>query len=129
MKAMDLPAFRFSLSWSRIIRADGSVNPLGIAHYNALINGLLAADVIPYVTLYHWDLPTAYSSYVLGPAGDWLNSSYIVPLFTHYADVVFAAFGDRVKNWSAALHNHYSAQCTPACASLTVLCPALCGAG
>ena len=45
------------------------------------------------------DLPTAYSSYVLGTAGDWLNSTYIVPLFTHYADVVFGAFGDRVKYW------------------------------
>ena len=99
MKAMDLPAFRFSLSWSRLIHANGSVNQLGINHYNALIDGLLAANVVPYVTLYHWDLPTAYSSYVHGNRGDWLNATYIVPLFTHYADVAFGAFGDRVKNW------------------------------
>ena len=99
MKAMDLPAFRFSLSWSRIIHANGSVNQAGIAHYNDLINALLDANIEPYVTLYHWDLPTAYSSYVHGAGGDWLNSSYIVPLFTHYADVAFGAFGDRVKYW------------------------------
>jgi len=99
MKAMDLPAFRFSLSWSRIIHADGSINQAGIDHYNAVIDSLLAADIEPYVTLYHWDLPTAYSSYVLGAGGDWLNSSYIVPRFVHYADVVFGAFGDRVKWW------------------------------
>ena len=99
MKAMDLPAFRFSLSWSRLIHADGSINQRGIDHYNAVIDALLAADIEPYVTLYHWDLPTAYSSYVLGTGGDWLNSSYIVPLFVHYADVAFGAFGDRVKHW------------------------------
>ena len=99
MKAMDLPAFRFSISWSRIIHADGSINQAGINHYNDLINALLAANVEPYVTLYHWDLPTAYSSYVHGAGGDWLNSSYIVPKFVHYADVVFGAFGDRVKYW------------------------------
>ena len=99
MRAMDLPAFRFSLSWSRLIHADGSVNQAGIDHYNAVIDALLAADIEPYVTLYHWDLPTAYSSYVHGAAGDWLNASYIVPLFEHYADVAFGAFGDRVKNW------------------------------
>jgi len=99
MKAMDLPAFRFSISWSRIIHANGSVNQAGIDHYNAFIDALIAADIEPYATLYHWDLPTAYSSYVHGEGGDWLNSTYIVPLFVHYADVAFGAFGDRVKWW------------------------------
>ena len=54
MKAMDLPAFRFSISWSRVIHANGSVNQAGIQHYNNLIDALIAADVEPYVTLYHW---------------------------------------------------------------------------
>ena len=51
-------SYRFSLSWSRIIpHADGKVNPEGIAFYNDLINELVAHNITPIVTLYHYDLP------------------------------------------------------------------------
>ncbi len=32
-----LNAFRFSIAWARIVQLDGTINPAGIAHYNALI--------------------------------------------------------------------------------------------
>jgi beta-glucosidase len=60
MQALELVAYRFSISWSRV-QPDGAgaANPAGLAFYDRLIDGLLAAGVTPYVTLYHWDLPQA----------------------------------------------------------------------
>ena len=60
MKKIGLKAYRFSISWSRIIPSGrGVINPKGIEFYNNLINELIANDIIPWVTLFHWDLPAA----------------------------------------------------------------------
>ena len=99
MKTMGIPAFRFSIAWSRIITLDGRVNQRGIDHYNTLINALLSNNIQPYVTLYHWDLPAQFSTFNVSTHG-WLDSDYIVPHFVRYADVCFGAFGDRVKHWT-----------------------------
>ncbi|KIK34238.1 glycoside hydrolase family 1 protein [Suillus luteus UH-Slu-Lm8-n1] len=91
-------SYRFSLSWSRIIPLGGRndpVNPRGIAFYSNFINALLEHGIIPFVTLYHWDLPQAlHDKY-----GGWLNKDEIVQDYIRYAKVCFQAFGDRVKHW------------------------------
>ncbi len=95
MKAMGLKAYRFSIAWARILPAGrGAVNQQGIAFYNKLINELLANGIQPWVTLYHWDLPAALEFEIDG----WLGKD-IADVFTEYAEVCFAHFGDRVKNW------------------------------
>ena len=95
MRALNLDAYRFSIAWPRILPAGrGSVNPAGLDFYSRLIDGLLAAGVTPYVTLYHWDLPQA-----LEDEGGWLRRG-IVDDFQRYADVVTRALGDRVKHWT-----------------------------
>jgi beta-glucosidase len=94
MRALDLNAYRFSVSWSRILPAGrGAVNPAGLAFYDRLVDRLLDHGIAPSVTLYHWDLPAA-----LDDAGGWLNRD-IAGWFADYASVVVRALGDRVPMW------------------------------
>ncbi|MEN0046583.1 MAG: GH1 family beta-glucosidase [Bacteroidota bacterium] len=95
MKEMGVQAYRFSIAWTRIQpTGKGEPNPEGIAFYSTLIDTLLKYDIEPWVTLYHWDLPLALQFEEDG----WLGSK-IEDYFAAYADICFAAFGDRVKNW------------------------------
>ncbi len=95
MKNLGLKAYRFSISWPRIIPAGrGKVNDKGLAFYSKLIDLLLENDIEPWVTLYHWDLPAALEFEMDGWLGEEISDA-----FAKYADVCFEAFGDRVKNW------------------------------
>lgn len=94
MKSLNLDAYRFSIAWPRIIPdGDGAINEAGLDFYDKLVDGLLAAGIEPYVTLYHWDLPQA-----LQDKGGWRNRD-TVAAFEKYADAVISRLGDRVKNW------------------------------
>ncbi|MCB8969023.1 MAG: beta-glucosidase [Ardenticatenaceae bacterium] len=94
MQSLNLPAYRFSIGWPRILPdGTGAVNAKGLDFYDRLVDGLLAANVTPYVTLYHWDLPQA-----LQDAGGW-PSRDTAEAFVNYVDVVTEALGDRVKHW------------------------------
>ncbi|KAK1416005.1 hypothetical protein QVD17_31793 [Tagetes erecta] len=95
MKDMGMNAYRFSISWSRIFpNGSGHINQAGIDHYNALINSLLAHNIEPYVTLFHWDHPQALEDKYKG----WVNTQ-IIKDYVKYAKTCFKYFGDRVKNW------------------------------
>ncbi|GAV69086.1 Glyco_hydro_1 domain-containing protein [Cephalotus follicularis] len=97
MKEMGLDAYRFSISWSRILpngKLSGGVNGEGIKYYNNLINELLAKGIQPFVTLFHWDLPQALED----EYGGFLSTN-VVNDFHDYVDVCFKEFGDRVKHW------------------------------
>jgi beta-glucosidase len=94
MKELGLKAYRLSFSWPRILPAGtGGVNERGLAFYDNLIDGLLAAGITPYVTLFHWDYP-----YELYCRGGWLNPAS-PGWFAQYTEVVATHFGDRVKHW------------------------------
>lgn len=95
LKSMGVNFYRFSLSWSRLLPRGFSnyVNPEGVQYYNDLINELLANDITPIVTIFHWDTPQN-----LEELGGWPNPK-MADFFVDYARVVFDAFGDRVKEW------------------------------
>lgn len=94
VKALDIPNFRFSLAWSRIMpEGRGAVNPKGIDFYNRVIDACLERGIEPWPTLYHWDLPQA-----LEDRGGWTNRD-VVGWFSDYADVCSRNFGDRVNHW------------------------------
>jgi beta-glucosidase len=95
MRELGLEAYRFSISWSRIFpEGKGRVNGKGIDFYSRLIDRLLESDILPNVTLYHWDLPAA-----LDDRGGWLNPD-ISSWFADYATTMFDALGDRVPMWA-----------------------------
>ncbi|KDQ20029.1 glycoside hydrolase family 1 protein [Botryobasidium botryosum FD-172 SS1] len=97
LKKYGAKSYRFSISWSRIIPLGGRndpVNPKGIEFYSNFIDELLKNGIIPFVTLYHWDLPQALEDRY----GGWLNDEIVLD-FEHYAKVCFESFGDRVKHW------------------------------
>jgi beta-glucosidase len=90
--------YRFSVAWPRVQpEGRGRVEARGLAYYDRLVDALLARDVRPMVTLYHWDLPQA-----LEDQGGWLARA-TAERFADYAAVVQAHLGDRVHVWTT--HN------------------------
>ncbi|HZI30250.1 MAG TPA: GH1 family beta-glucosidase [Gemmatimonadaceae bacterium] len=94
MSDLGIGAYRFSTAWARVLpRGRGRVNAKGLAFYDRLIDSLLARDIRPFVTLYHWDLPLELEN-----RGGWLNDD-TSRWFGDYADLMFRAFSDRVPYW------------------------------
>ena len=102
-------AYRFSFSWPRII-SDGKhqENPVGISFYDRLIDGMLERNILPFATLYHWDLPES-----LAQAGGWTNRE-TCKWFGSYSEVAMKYFGDRLYSvatinepWCVAWLSHY----------------------
>jgi len=94
MKKIGIKAYRFSVSWARIIPdGKGEINPLGFAYYDKLVDLLLEAGIEPYMTLYHWDLP-----FELQKRGGWINPD-MPEWFENYSRVLAEHFKGRVKNY------------------------------
>ncbi|XP_044732533.1 myrosinase 1-like [Chrysoperla carnea] len=95
IRDLGVHSYRFSLSWARIL-PDGfsnRINQDGIRYYNELIDGLIAYNITPLVTIYHYEHPQA-----LQELGGWSNP-LMIDWFVDYARVAFELFGDRVKMW------------------------------
>jgi beta-glucosidase len=94
MAQLGAKAYRLSISWPRVLpQGTGAANEKGLEFYDRLIDGLLEAGVTPWVTLYHWDLPSA-----LQARGGWMNRD-IAHWFADYATLLGRRLGDRVKHW------------------------------
>lgn len=94
VKALGFKVFRFSFSWSRIFpEGTGRVNKEGVLFYHHVIDECLQLGLIPFVTLYHWDLPQALQN-----EGGW-TSVMMLKWFSKYVSFCAEEFGDKVKHW------------------------------
>lgn len=91
---LGLDRYRFSIPWARVQPdGHGPGNVPALDHYARVVDGLLAAGVTPFPTLYHWELPSAVEA-----DGGWLARD-TAERFGEYAALVAARLGDRVSSW------------------------------
>lgn len=94
MKNLGYPAYRFSISWPRVQpNGKGKPNPKGLDFYDRLVDTLLKNKILPFVTLYHWDMPLE-----LEKEGGWMNRQTCY-LFAEYTEYVVKKLKDRVNYW------------------------------
>lgn len=94
MKEMGLKSYRFSVSWPRVFpQGKGAVNERGLQFYKNLVDELLAAGIVPMLTLYHWNLPTA-----LYEEGGWKNPK-VVTWFENYVELITKTFAGKISYW------------------------------
>ncbi len=94
MKELGLDAFRFSIAWPRVLpMGRGPINEAGLDFYDRLVDELLAHEIEPFVTLFHWDTPQA-----LEAAGGW-SARATAEAFVEYTEAVVGRLGDRVRHW------------------------------
>ncbi|MES2416931.1 MAG: GH1 family beta-glucosidase [Bacteroidota bacterium] len=94
VKLLGFKIFRFSISWPRLLPfGKGKINQEGIAFYHRVIDECLQQGIVPYITLYHWDLPEALSK-----KGGWTSYS-INADFNEFVGLCARNYGDKVKNW------------------------------
>lgn len=95
MVEMGLKAYRFSISWSRVIPdGDGQVNEAGLLFYERLVDELLVNKIEPVITLYHWDLPLSLQERFNG----W-ESRETIKAFKKYCEVLYRRLGKKVTYW------------------------------
>jgi len=95
MSELGIGAYRLSTAWPRILpEGRGRPNEKGLEFYDRLIDAIMAADIEPWICLYHWDLPQA-----LEDRGGWQNRD-VASWFADYAHLTVRRLGDRVKHWA-----------------------------
>ncbi len=95
MRRLGMKTSRFSIAWPRVQPSGrGAANEKGLDYYKRVTDSLLKANIRPFPTLYHWDLPQA-----LEDAGGWPNRD-TASRFADYAQIVVDALGDRIGQWS-----------------------------
>lgn len=109
--AMGTRYYSFSIAWSRILpfALPGTpVNQAGLDHYSDVIDIVLAAGMIPAVTLLHFDTPLRFYGSNLSSAADppligYVNGAYqnetFVDAFVNYAKIVMTHFASSVPVW------------------------------
>jgi beta-glucosidase len=95
LKRLGAKAYRYSVAWPRVFPdGTGAPNEKGIDFYERVTDELLRNGIVPYVTLFHWDLPQSLEDRV----GGW-QSRDTSRAFADYAAFVVKRLSDRVKHF------------------------------
>ncbi|WHZ37040.1 GH1 family beta-glucosidase [Sagittula sp. MA-2] len=109
VKAAGLDAYRFSISWARVLpEGTGTPNEEGLDYYDRLTDAMLERGLKPCATLYHWELPSA-----LADKGGWRNRD-IAAWFGEFTEIAMERLGDRMfsvapinEPWCVAWLSHF----------------------
>lgn len=116
MKSLGVGAYRFSVAWPRVFPTGRETvpNAAGLDFYERLVDRLLAAGIVPWVTLYHWDLPQG-----LQDTGGWADRG-TVDAFVRFAEAVGRRLGGKVDRfithnepWCVAMLGHMTGEHAP----------------
>ncbi|WP_147124725.1 GH1 family beta-glucosidase [Shimia ponticola] len=107
--------YRFSTSWARVLpEGRGQVNEAGLDYYDRLVDAMLARDLKPNQTLYHWEMPSA-----LADLGGWEHPD-VADWFADYVEVITKRIGDRVSKiatinepWCVSVLGHFIGRHAP----------------
>jgi beta-glucosidase/6-phospho-beta-glucosidase/beta-galactosidase len=106
-----LDTYRFSIEWARIEPVRDQIDEAALAHYEALIDALVARGIRPVVTLHHFSNPLwiddpRNTSCIGGPGdsnlcgfGDPVGGPLVAEEMAEHAALLAARFGDRVDEW------------------------------
>ena len=108
-------AYRFSTSWARVLpEGRGQINGAGLDFYDRLVDATLERGLLPFQTLYHWELPAA-----MARRGGWTNRD-VTSWFGDFAEIICRRIGDRVhavatvnEPWCVAYLSHFLGQHAP----------------
>ena len=113
LSALHVDSYRFSMEWARLEPTRDTQDAAAVAHYDALVNALVTANIRPHVTLFHFSNPL----WVDDPRNDpatcdassadatqlcgWssAHASAIVEQLREHACFMGTHFGDRVDEW------------------------------
>jgi len=93
MTELGIDAYRFSVSWSKIMPQPSVVDSAALQHYVDEVDILLANGIEPMVTLHHFTHPLWFED--LGGFEKEENIAY----FVEFAEVVFNALHSKVTQW------------------------------
>lgn len=95
-REMGFSALRISIDWSRIFPKgdEQTPNQAGLAFYEAVIDTLLANQIEPIITLYHFEMPI----HLVHAYGGWKNRQ-VIAFYLHFCETVMRFFKEKVRYW------------------------------
>lgn len=93
LRSLGLASWRTSIQWTRLLDANGKLNPEGSEYYHRLFASAEAVGLETFVNLYHFDMPT-----YLFRRGGW-ESREVIEAYATYARIAFREFGQEIKYW------------------------------
>lgn len=96
LKELGLQTYRTSINWARIFPNGDELEPNeeGLKFYDKLIDEILKNDMVPMITISHYEMPLNLTLKYKG----WYSRE-VIGFFERYCNVLFDRYGDKVKLW------------------------------